>query len=230
MKRLESMLQTLRNKGWIITETSAKTLVEYHCEKVNTAMDIVFVDNKEHAVKKNSDAIVSAIKVKDVKEIKKSAISRKEDMIQDLLTLTSNRIDIIINGSVDKSEEFNNFLKSVGFIMLMKDINEPKHMKCYTRTKTFPTARIDAKTKEQLISYKKSFERYNSDSALYIDGLYDNIIQESVLSDKDIEFLVMYLSIIKNLLEIENEDYGNIYDDEVEVISKLVDMLSKYIE
>lgn len=231
MYRLESMLTFLRSKGWLITESESKTLVAYNCTKVNTTMEIAFVDSMAHTLKrKDENGKIAAVKIKDVKVDKKTTMPRKEDMIRDLMALTKQRIDIIYAVS-DESPEFKMYLKTLGFEVIMKDINEEKFLKLYCQSKSFGAFKPESKPETLMLNnFKGMFTQAGSCNGEEIDKKYESIICQAIFSDKDLEFICMYLEIVKAYYEVENEDYGGIYENEIAEAEKLLVLFSSFCE
>jgi len=92
MRRLESILNYLHNKGWDIKEADTKTLTAYVCKKINTTMEIAFVDKNDHTIKrKDETTVIDAIKIKSVKVDKNVSIPRKDDMLNELIYFSKQR-------------------------------------------------------------------------------------------------------------------------------------------
>lgn len=230
MVRLNDFLLFLRNKGWQIIESDIKTLTAYTGTKVNTTMEIAFVDNEDHTIKrKDENAKISAIKIKSVKVEKRASIPRKEDMLKDLMALTKHRVDVIY-AVADEDESFSDYLKSIGFETIMKDINAEKHLKYYCQSKTFSSFKSENKSRMLLGKFKGSFSQAGSDSGDEMDKKYESIISQAIYSDRDLEFICMYLNVIKEYFEVENEDYGGIYESELEDINELLQIFGAYLE
>lgn len=229
MQRLENILNFLRLKGWQIADADTKTLTAYVCRKVNTTMEIAFVDNMDHTIKrKDENARIDAIKIKSVKVERNTSIPRKEDMLNDLLSLTKQRVDIIYSIAEEK-EEYINLLRVRGFELVMKNINEIKHLKYYCPSKSFGTYKPNLKDQQQLESFKGILGSTGSVYGEEIDKKYADILSNEIFNDKDIDFICMYLTIVKEYYDIENKDYGGIYDDEINALNQLLSYYQNFI-
>lgn len=233
MQKVEEIVKYLEKKGWIIQEdTSTKTLITYLCCKGNvTSMEMSFIDKADHTLKKGSETALDAIKVKSIKEIKNIVISRKEDMINDLVSLSKIfRVDIIYAESKE-DDVLRDTLLLKNFKPVMKNFSEEKYLRYFTNHKLLGACRSDLNDKfEKLQKYQGMFREASSDRAEDADKQYRDIISKNIYTLEDLYFIYTYLSIVKDYYEVQNKDYGNIYEDEYKEIISLLDFIQRYID
>lgn len=232
MQRLEDIKQTLRDKGWVIREsTENKNIHEYICQKVSTLMIIQLLDNKNNVIPINEEnTIISAISIKDTDENienkpVKAVMSRKIDMLSDLISLTKMRIDIIYEAAIDLTTEAD--LTKFGFKKMLADVSNIGYYRYYHQGKTFPAIK-----KTEAVEPLKEFKDTLADAGSThtdIDKIFAKAVSEQVYSVVDLDFLHMYVSVAKKYYETENEDYDGIYNAQIEKLSNLQNILEIYI-
>jgi len=228
MRRLESILNYLHNKGWDIKEADTKTLTAYVCKKINTTMEIAFVDKNDHTIKrKDETTVIDAIKIKSVKVDKNVSIPRKDDMLNELIYFSKQRIDIIYC-ITDENTKYMDDLKMRGFEIIMKGLNDVKYLKLYCQSKLLGAYKSTAAEIVELTKFANLYSDAGISEYDDVDRKYKIIIAQSIYSVKDIDYICMYLTIAKDYYETENNDYGGIYDIEVETLRRLIEKFTHF--